>query len=82
LKKTCAESHWQRPSAKGVFLFFLKIVLCRVSGAEAVGKDGFSIFLKIILCRVSGPEAVGKDGFLFFKKISLPSAFGNYSRQS
>jgi hypothetical protein len=37
-----------------------------VSGAEAVGKDGFSIFWKIILCRVSMAEAVGKDGFLFF----------------
>jgi hypothetical protein len=29
-----------------VFLFFLKKILCRGSGAEAVGKDVFSILLK------------------------------------
>jgi hypothetical protein len=76
---------YREPRAEAIdkdgFSIFLKKILCRGSGAEAVGKDGFSIFFENIMCRGSVAKAVGKDGFLFFKKISLPSAFGNYSRQ-
>jgi hypothetical protein len=81
-KNLCREPLAKAVGKGGFSIFFENSPVPSVRGRSRRQRWFFYFFLKIILCRVSGPEAVGKDGFLFFKKISLPSAFGNYSRQS
>jgi hypothetical protein len=51
------------------FFYFFEKILCRGSGAEAVGKDGFSIFLKKSYAEGPVQRPSAKTVFYFLKKF-------------
>jgi hypothetical protein len=53
----------------------LKKILCRGSGAEAVGKDGFFIFLKKNSAEGPVQRPSAKTVFYFFKKKFFAECF-------